>query len=143
MTNVGRYPYKLLVKYPHLSQEDKLVWERFITKNPTAYNTCDYDFAVGDVSEHEAEAVKLEIAGAERVNRYRIDVIGYTDTAIHIIEIKKRAGLDTLGEIEEKTEDYIKEQKPKLPVVKTIIAGGGTLNIEEKAVGWGINLIII
>lgn len=143
MPTNGRFKYQLLAKYPHLSAEDKVVWEKFITANPEAFKTCDYDFAVGDVSVYEAEATKLEITGAERVNRYRIDVIGYTDTAIHIIEIKKRAGLDTLGEIEEKTEDFIKEQKPNVPVIKTIIAGGGTLNIEKKAVSWGINLIII
>lgn len=139
----GRFPYGKLVKYPHLSPEDEFVWERFIDDNPTAYKTCDYDVALGDIETLRQTADALGIAGAERVNQYRIDIVGYRDTDIHLIEVKKRATLGTLSEVEEKTSMFNRDKAPDKPTKSVIIAGDITPELDEIAKKRGIILIVI
>ncbi len=43
----GRFPFKILAKYPHMKPEDIAVWERFINKNPGYFDTVDYDVHLG------------------------------------------------------------------------------------------------
>lgn len=121
MPKNGRYPYILLPKYPHLSPEDKITWERFISKYPAEYKSCDYDFALSPVLEAASKAAELGVAGAERVYKYRCDVIGYKDNEIHLIELKNRATPKAIGELVQDYHLYMRDEAPILPVETYII----------------------
>lgn len=95
----GKFNYEIRHKYPHLLGEDKEVWDRFIKNNPGRFETVDYDFKVG-------EGVKVFTTTDDKAKQYwetltkkRIDVIGYKRDFATIIEVKKRVGLYTLGQV--------------------------------------------
>jgi len=95
----GKFNYELRHKYPHLIGEDSNIWQRFVSKYPDKFDTVDYDIHVG-------KGVNTDVLSEEKDKRYwaelskkRIDIIGYKDNLITIIEVKKRATLFTLGQV--------------------------------------------
>lgn len=95
----GKFNYEERYKYPHLIGEDNEVWSRFIKAYPDRFETVDYDIKVG-------EGAKVFTTTDEKSRKYwamltkkRIDVIGYKGNFVTLIEVKKRAGLYTLGQI--------------------------------------------
>lgn len=95
----GQFNYELRHKYPHLIGEDSNVWQRFVSKYPYRFDTVDYDIHVGkgvDTGPISDETSKLYWAN---LTKKRIDIIGYKDKFITIIEVKKRATLFTLGQV--------------------------------------------
>ena len=143
MPNVGRFKYKLLAKYPHLSQEDITTWEKFIALNPTAYDTVDYDFALGQVIDLAGQAKDLGIAGAERVNKYRIDVIGYGNRYTHLIELKGRADPAVLGHLRAEDVFYDRDEAGDQTSEMIVIAREATPELDMLAKADGITLILV
>jgi hypothetical protein len=139
----GRFEYKLLVKYPHLADEDIITWEKYVQNNPKAYDSVDYDFALSQVKEATAEAVKLDIAGAERVFKYRADVIGYRDKEIHIIELKNKATPGVIGHLLTEKLLYDRDEKPTLPTKMIVIAREMTPELDILAEAQGVKLILV
>jgi len=95
----GKFNYDIRHKYPHLLGEDKEVWTRFIFKYPDLFETVDYDVHVGFGIEPPGE---VDIKSADQwkdLTRKRIDVVGWKRNTATIIEVKKRVGLPTLGQI--------------------------------------------
>jgi hypothetical protein len=91
--------YKKLLKYPHLKPEETEIWSRFIEKHPDIFKSVEYDVLVGkgaEVGEEESEEMRKDI---EYLTKKKIDVIGFTDGEIWVIEIRKRAGLDIVGKV--------------------------------------------
>ena len=95
----GKFNYELRHKYPHLVGEDTDVWNRFLQRFPDRFDTVDYDVHVG-------KGAKVFTIPDEKSQKYwtqltkkRIDVIAWKDNLVTIIEVKKRVGLYTLGQI--------------------------------------------
>ena len=116
----GKFNYELRHKYPHLIGEDTEVWNHFILRYPDRFDTVDYDVKVG-------KGVNTDILTETESRKYwskltkkRIDVIGYKDSLITIIEVKKRATLFTLGQILGYRFLFLREH-PEIPAVKTFI----------------------
>lgn len=126
-----------------MEREDIITWEAFISANPSAYKTVDYDFALSKVEEATHMAEKLGIQGAERVFKYRADAIGYRDQEIHIIEIKKRATPAVIGQVLADKNLYIRDENPQLPVKAVIIAREAAPDMDFLAASNGIFLIIV
>ena len=139
----GRFEYKQLVKYPHLKPADELTWGFFLTKYPQAYESVDYDLALGEMPEHAAEAEKLGIAGAEKLFMYKADVIGYRIERIDIIEIKQKATPSAIGQILLYKKIYDEEQKPTIPTRAVIVARDTTPQVTEMCLEYNITLIIV
>ena len=96
---IGRFPYKLLSKYPHLRPEDVAIWKTFLSTRPDFYDSVDYDLKVGrgrDYSEIPKDEFRADM---EYLSKKRIDVVGYKDNEIHIIELKPRAGFSAVGQV--------------------------------------------
>ncbi len=116
----GKYNYEQMRKYPHMIGEDTEVWERFILRFPNRFDTVDYDFHVGkgvDTSPIRNDADKTYWA---QLTKKRIDVIGYKNILVTIIEVKKRATLFTLGQILGYRFLYLREH-PELKGVLSLI----------------------
>lgn len=107
----GKYPYKLLSKYPHLMPNDVRIWERFIQTFPKFYNSVDYDIKVGQPRKYPGLPGDKYKKDLEYLSRKRIDVIGYRDNEIHIIELKPNAGFSAIGQVL----GYLELYKPYAP----------------------------
>ncbi|MBA7607715.1 hypothetical protein ES703_14881 [subsurface metagenome] len=95
----GKFNYEKRLKYPHLLGDDKIIWNRFIELHPDRFNTVDYDIHVGSGLE-APEIADVKISDQWRqLTKKRIDVVGWKNQQPTIIEVKKRVGLDTLGQV--------------------------------------------
>jgi len=95
----GRLPYGIRYKYPHMTIEEKNIWEKFMTRYPERFETVDYDFRVGRGSPAPGEFQENWIRMVKMLSQKRIDVIGWVEDSPTIIEVKRRVGLSTLGQI--------------------------------------------
>jgi len=95
----GKFNYEKRHKYPHLLGDDKIIWNKFIELHPNRFNTVDYDLHVGTGME-TPEMADIKITDQWRnLTKKRIDVVGWKNQQPTIIEVKKRVGLDTLGQV--------------------------------------------
>ncbi len=95
----GRFPYEWRFKYPHMIKQEATVWNRFIVEYPGYFESCDYDWRVGEgmpILEEWTDNIKRM---AKMITQKRIDVLGWTGDQPTIVEVKNRAELDTLGQI--------------------------------------------
>lgn len=97
--NKGRFPYKLLSKYPHLMPNDIRIWERFIKIFPNFYQSVDYDIKVGHPRIYPGNLTDQYKKDLEYLSKKRIDVVGYRGNEIHIIELKPSANFQAIGQV--------------------------------------------
>ena len=112
--------------------EDVLLWETFIDKNPRFFETVDYDFRVGKGMEIKPEWDEKFAKMATMITQKRIDVLGWLGDSPIIVEIKKRVGLATFGQILGYQILFIKDfpfiPKPQLLVIT------GSIDIDNREV---------
>lgn len=107
--------------YPHLLQKDIDLWIRFLDKYADKYNTFDYDVRIGkgrDPGSASPEDIRRMAIG---LSQRRIDVIGYKDSEIQIIEITVLAGIKCIGQLETYPILYKQTYKPILPVTTLLL----------------------
>ncbi len=95
----GRLPYVKRKVYPHMVGEEIEIWGRFVDKFPDRFESVDYDFRVGEGIELPGEDEENYARMAKMLSQKRIDVIGWIGDSPTIIEVKKRVGLSTLGQV--------------------------------------------
>ena len=119
----GKFNYEHRHKYPHLIGEDTEVWNRFISKYPYKFDTVDYDIKVGKGIETDIVIENEYKDQFRNLTRKRIDVVGYRNDIITIVEVKKRSTLFTLGQILGYHFLFLKEN-PELQFVDSLIVCG-------------------
>lgn len=95
----GKYIYGLQSWYPHLKPNDVHLWEKFIRGNPDFFETVDYDVVVGDgvvVGDVETDVYAKSF---KKLTQKKIDVVGYRENQIWIVEVKPFAGSSALGQL--------------------------------------------
>jgi hypothetical protein len=95
----GRFEYKKLNKYPHLSPIDAAVWERFISLHPLRFDRVDYDVHVGEGITPAPQWEPQIMFMAMWLSQCRIDVIGWNGENPTIIELKGRAMTEAVGQL--------------------------------------------
>ena len=95
----GRYVYGKRHRYPHMIEEEKYVWERFMDMYPSKFETVDYDFRVGKGVVIDSESGSQWPRMAKMLSQKRIDVVGWVGDSPTIVEVKKRVGLSALGQV--------------------------------------------
>ena len=107
----GAFKYEKMIKYPHLRDEETLIWNRFIDRYPDRFESVDYDVKVGtprDYSMYPEDEIRKAL---EYLSLKRIDVVGYSMDKAFIIEIEPNANVRAIGEVIAKT-DLFKENFP-------------------------------
>lgn len=137
------FAYKKGEWYPHMSKAEQQIWERFIDKYPDAYKQCQYDFHVGEAPPFNTIWDDGVDRNQDKLYRFRIDVLGYTDERIDVIEIKKDARLTAMGEAEKYAELFIRDEEPQLPVGKVIITDRELPNMAYLCKTAGIKLFVV
>lgn len=96
---MSRVPYEKRSHYPHLKPQEIAIWERFIERNPDAYDEVEYDLALG-LKPPFSTLVSPETGGNdERLYLRKIDVVGYKGDSVEVIEIKPNAGPGAIGQV--------------------------------------------
>ena len=95
----GRLPYVKRKYYPHMTGEDIVIWGRFVDRFPGRFETVDYDFRVGKGIAAYSTEDENYARMATMLSQKRIDAIGWVGDHPTIIEVKKRVGLSTLGQV--------------------------------------------
>lgn len=116
------YKYEMLTEYPHMRPADVSIWQRFIQNNPDRFLRVWYDFRVGDSAAIHEGCSECARGAWHDLTRWQVDVIGETDKAFYIIEVKPNANARALGQAQAYAllfEEEMKPQKPVIPVVLT------------------------
>ena len=103
--------------------KDIEVWERFLDKYWKLYNEFAYDVRVGKktwVNPRWKEEYKRD---ARILSKLRIDVVGYTDSTIDVIEVKPRFNSAAIGQALTYKKAFIKDFPPDKPVRAVVVAG--------------------
>ena len=116
----GKFNYEFRHKYPHLIGEDTEVWNRFILNYPDFFDTVNYDVKVGKGISPEPTQNEDSKRQWANLTKKRIDVIGYKNNFVTIVEVKKRVGLYTLGQILGYKFLFLREN-PDLKSISTLI----------------------
>lgn len=139
----GRFEYKLLSKYPHLNKYDAAIWNRFIVDYPDKFLRVDYDVVVGKTRKDATELKEEWQRNRDYLGKYKIDVVGYTENSIYIIEIKPKAAAKALGQIIMYDYLYQRDYKPQKQTIATIITDELMPDMDELCNEHNIKLYIV
>lgn len=129
--------------YPHMKPRDIAIWERFIAKFPDAYEKCQYDFAIGAVPDFIANANTAEERRMGELYKLKIDVLGYKDGRIDLIEVKPEAGAASLGQLRGYVDLYTRDEKPSLPIFPVLVTDVLRPNMDFLSAQQGIKIIVV
>lgn len=135
------YKYEKRYKYPHMMPLDVAIWERFIDANPNFFDSVDYDVALGSKPLFDV-TVNTETGGeATRLYQKKIDVVGYKDKNIYIVEIKPQASLAALGQAKSYEILYRNFIDPDIKTIPTILTDRVATDLPMIAFEMGIKLL--
>ncbi len=95
----GRLKYGPRCRYTHMVEEEIQIWERFMAKFPDRFETVDYDFRVGEGAPVPAGEPEYHQRMITMLSQKRIDALVWVGNQPTIIEIKRRVGLGTVGQV--------------------------------------------
>ncbi len=117
----GRLPYAIRPKYPHMLAEDKVIWDRYLVKFPERFESVEYDFRVGEGATPAEELEENYVHMVTMLSQLRIDVLAWVGDQPTIIEIKPRAVVAAIGQLQAYgilfTRDFPAVKKPNLLLV--------------------------
>lgn len=96
---MAKVDYTQLAKYPHLSDRDSRIWDKFIKQNPGFFEKVEYDVKVGEGRDYSMFPESPVRKDMEYLSKKRIDVVGYKGNQIWVIEVKPKAGLTAAGQV--------------------------------------------
>lgn len=137
------FPYEKRYWYPHLKPNDIAIWERFIDRFPNAFKSVQYDFSVGEIPIFVQQAPQEEQASMAELYRLKIDVLGFTDDHIALIELKQDAGASSIGQVTSYLELYRREVANTLPVRPYIITNTLKPNMAILTEAAGVKLYVV
>lgn len=137
------FKYEKRYWYPHMKPNDIGIWERFIAKYPDAYETVQYDFAIGDVPPFMEQTSSPQGQAMKELYRLKIDVLAYKDGTIDLIEVKPDAGASSIGQLLGYVELYKRDIKPTLTVRPVIVTNTRRTNMDFLTQQQGITLFVV
>ena len=136
----GAFPYARRYHYPHMRDEDRYIWERFITGNPNIFETVDYDVAVGKRPDFSTVVTAATGGDNVRIYKKKIDVVAFKGNEIFIIELKPRAGSSAFGQVLGYVELYKRDIDPSSKPIAMVITDVLITDAEDLAKAMGIIL---
>lgn len=129
--------------YAHMMPEDVAIWQRFIEQFPDAYDNVSYDVKVGKapdfVTGHEDPAMQAQANLYQR----KIDVVGYKDDQIDIIELKPRASTSALGQVNGYRHLFMRDYSPPETPKAVVITNELLPEMGELAHAAGVTIVVV
>lgn len=137
----GRFKYEILVKYPHMGPRDVQIWERFIEANPDFFQSVDYDVLVGKGAPFDTTLKNLEGQDVGAIYNLKIDVVGYRENEIWVVEIGPNKGVNGVAMVSAYDEHYRAKYKPQAKVIAALLTDRLTPDMQFLAKKWEVELI--
>lgn len=139
----GKYEYKEMSAFPHMGPEDTLVWRRFLEQYKDQYDSVDYDTKVGFVPLFVTQ--DKDAVGGDIANLYlrKIDVVGFANEEINIIEVKPKAGFSTVGQILGYVALWKEKYKDARTIHAAIVTGEAPLDVRLLAEQNGVEVFVV
>ncbi|MBA7682848.1 hypothetical protein ES703_91203 [subsurface metagenome] len=112
---------KPAARYPHLLQEDIIIWQRFIKNGLYLPDVVWYDVRCGNSVILDMDLPDWMTKMSLRLTRKRIDVVGRVGRDYWVIEIKPRASYDAFGQVVFYADQFQKDYSPPGEVFPIII----------------------
>lgn len=129
--------------YPHMRDFEIDLIERYIKKQPDAYEKVAYSFPVG----HGAPAdpiVNDETEGSvEYLYFKKIDMVCLYGQYVDIIEVKKKAGASAVGQVLGYRDLYILDEKPLTKPNCIILTDEASPDLLHIAKMQGVDIIVV
>lgn len=123
-----------------MAPNDVAIWERYIEKNPEAFDFVQYDVPCGSTPEFDTTVNDNNGATANALYKKRIDVVGFKGEAISIVEVKPRAGASSVGQVKMYLRLYKKDYSPPTEPQAVIITDNEVADVREYAHEEGVSL---
>lgn len=140
---IGLYPFKKLSHYPHMGPADVILWERFIEQFPDAYDNVEYDVKIGTVPDFVAEHEDEAINGQAPLYMRKIDVIGYKEEQIDIIEVKPRAGFSAIGQVDGYRDIWVRDFNPPAKPKAILITDSTDVDTQHTAYAKDVLIVVV
>ena len=104
--------YERRTWYDNLREGETAIWNRFIDREPDAFDEVIYNLHVGQgaaIPEGTEDAIARDF---RMLTQYKIDVVGFKGNTTSIIEIKPYAGAGAIGQLLTYAELYKKDVDP-------------------------------
>lgn len=137
------FKFEKRYNYPHMKPRDVAIWERFISRYPDAYETCQYDFGLGDIPPFMEQTSSPQGQAMRELYKLKIDVLGFKGDTIDLIEVKPEAGASSIGQVQGYVELYKRDEKPTKPVRAVIVTDTLKPNMDFLAQQAGVTLFIV
>jgi hypothetical protein len=116
------------------------IWIRFIEKYPDFFDSVDYDIHVGHGVTTPPETEPKMAKMMKQLTQKRIDVVGYKEDQIWLIETKLYAGVGAIGQILSYHTLYKEQFNPSKKIVLAIITDRAQADISRLCTTHHINL---
>lgn len=107
-----RTKYEKRPWYANLRENETIIWDRFIDKNPEEYEEVIYNLHLGEGAEMPKDTPENIARDWKLLTQYKIDVVGFRVNNFDIIEIKPYAGASAIGQVISYAELYKKHIDP-------------------------------
>lgn len=135
--------YEKLLKYPHLGPEDAKIWDRFIAQNPTFFDSVEYDVKVGEGRSYSMFPDSNVREDMRYLSKKRIDVVGFDKGKTYVIELKPKATLAAIGQVEGLSDLYRETFKAGGVVIPCIITNEEIPDMRRLCKKRGIEYFIV
>lgn len=137
-----RVPYGVRYKYPHMKPNDIAIWERFVLRHPEEYKEVIYDQPLGAGRQTPEDVDENMAADWKILTQWKVDVIGFKEGSIEVIEVKPNAGPSALGQIMAYAILVDKIDELSLPVIPVILTDVERPEMRKICEEMGVHLII-
>lgn len=135
--------YGILSYYPHMAEADAIIWKRFISAYPNAFERVAYDVAVGAGAEFDTTVNPATGGNVGRLYQRRIDVVAQKDGNTYLIELKPRASTAAIGQVVGYKKLFDRDFAELAPVKMLIITDSLLPEMEFLAKDAGVEMSVI
>lgn len=128
--------------YPHMMQEDTIVWTKFLKSNIVEIRRVWYDVRVGQSVLRFVGSETLEAKIAAGLTRKRIDVVAVVGGDTWVIEVKPRANMYALGQVIVYTRLFAQEYISIGQVVPVIVCDSYDEDLNDELEDLGIIVLV-
>jgi len=125
-----------------MSPEDAITWSKFLAQHGDEYLSFDYDLRVGSGVVADEKVPEKYNEDFRLLTMKRIDAVGFKEKGADIFEVKQRAGLSALGQLNA-YQRLFQQSYPSIPVLSlNLVCDFATAEEIELYKQSGINVFV-
>lgn len=138
VAELRKFAPEKLHRYPHMFPADVPVWERFLEMRAAEFVEFSYDVLVGKGIEPDRTLDREIQQLSVKLTKKRIDVVGFKEGSIWIIEVKEIATVSAPGQVLGYHRLYLRDFKPTIPSFPLLIFSKASRDVMTVASDLGV-----